>query len=44
MTFADILKVTAALTNQPLKSVIHQLSVTDARKAVEHTSFLLAGE
>ena len=44
MNFSDILKITAALTNQPLKAVIHNLSVVDAKKAVEKTSFLLAGE
>ena len=43
MTFSDILKITAAITNQPLRSVIYNLSAKDTRKAVETTSFLLAG-
>lgn len=44
MNFSDILKIAASLSNQPLKSVIHNLSVKDARKVVEKTSFLLTGE
>ncbi|MBU90376.1 hypothetical protein CMO94_02440 [Candidatus Woesearchaeota archaeon] len=43
MSFADILKITASLTNQPLRSVIYNLSAKDTKKAVEKTSFLLAG-
>jgi|TARA_Y100000294_G_scaffold54464_1_gene51383 hypothetical protein len=43
MSFADILKITASLTNQPLRAVIYNLSAKDTKKAVEKTSFLLAG-
>jgi len=43
MTFRDVLQIAASLTNQPLKSVIHNLSVKDAKAVVEKTSFLLAG-
>jgi hypothetical protein len=44
MTFSDVLRISSLLTNQPLKSVIYNLSVKDARRVVEKTSFLLAGE
>lgn len=44
MNFADILKIAASLTNQPLKAVIYNLSARDAKKVVEKTSFLLTEE